>query len=150
MGTKMLLLDQVYLRAEGKTLQIIRDIQTRNKPSGHVLRLMIKLVGYLEWLLWSWAQLFPQPMTRQTNRLQGTDISPTTAASPRAIPQGSLRAMISRFAAGPDNFPASEARKLPPNLISRFLPRFLIFHFIFFFSFHSWAHILVIDFFLEY
>lgn len=43
--------------------------------------------------------------------------------------------MTLRFAAGPDTYPASEARKLPFNLISRSLPRFLIFLFSFFFFF---------------
>lgn len=40
--------------------------------------------------------------------------------------------MTARFSAGPDASPASEAGKLPPNLISRFLPTFLIFLLLFF------------------
>lgn len=100
------------------------------KSNGQVPRLVVKIVAYLKWLLWSWALLFPQPLTRQANRLQGIVISPNTAASPTAIPQEPLT-MIPSFVAGPDTSPASEASKMPPTLIKRSLPKFLLFPFLF-------------------
>lgn len=100
------------------------------KSNGQVPRLVLKIVGYFKWLLWSWALRFPQPLTRKANRLQGIDISPNSAASPTAIPQEPLT-MTPRFVAGPGTSPASEASKMPPTLISRSLPKFLLFLFFF-------------------
>lgn len=89
------------------------------------------------------------PALDKTSRLQGTDISPSTAASPTAIPQEPL-IMTPRFSAGPDTSPASKARKLPPNLIPRFLPTFLIFLFHFFSLSFMTSSSLLISFLTEY